>query len=503
MKVRASVVLLACIGVGLVFGALARSAGSRAPSFTAVTSYAIGKGSGAITLADVNGDGKPDVAAPHRRSSSVSVRLNLGDGRFGAQVAYKTAPQPAALAARDLNADGKPDLVTANSGSISVLLNRGDGTFGARTDFPGGGDAVAITELNGDVYPDLVTTSGVVVSVFLNRGDGSYEAKHDYPIGGDYFHAPEVADLNGDNRPDIVTANTDGKSLSVFLNDGNGGFGARRDYRTGGAYDAVASRDLNGDGYPDLVTYTSGDVSEDYHASVFLNRGDGSFAPRRAYDIEWHLVDIVDVNADERPDLVSEDWDEPACDCSGAVGFYVRLNRGDGSFRGLRFYRVRAINSEERGRGRLADLNGDGKPELIVTRGFPGAKCSRDYPLASVFLNRGGRFQPQLDYPTCGVTGSDVADVNGDGRPDVVTSGASVVSVLINTPGLCNVQAVGELTLATASQKLARAGCRVGKVRYVHKKHGKGHVISQKPTFGAVRAAGARVNLVVSLGRKR
>ena len=103
-------------------------------------SYAIGKGSGAITLADLNGDGKPDVAAPHSRASTVSVTLNRGDGRFGTHVAYRTGTHPAALAEGDLNGDGKPDLVTANdSGSISVLLNRGDGTFEPNHDYAGGG----------------------------------------------------------------------------------------------------------------------------------------------------------------------------------------------------------------------------------------------------------------------------------------------------------------------------------------------------------------------------
>jgi FG-GAP-like repeat/PASTA domain len=497
-------VLLASIMLALALGLVApAAAGPRMPSFSAVKSYAIGKGSGAITVADLNGDGKPDVAAPHSRASTVSVTLNRGDGRFDAPVAYQTAPQPADLAARDLNADGKTDLVTANNTGISVLLNRVNGTFGARTDFPGGGDSLAIVELNGDAYPDIVLTSGVAVSVFLNRGDGSYEARQDYPIGGDYIHAPEVADLNGDNRPDIVTTNTD-KSLSVRLNDGNGGFGARRDYRTGGAYDAVASRDLNGDGYPDLITYTSGDVSETYDASVFLNRGDGSFAPRRAYDIVWHLVDLVDVNADERPDLVSEDWDVPPCDCGEPSGFYVRLNRGDGSFRGLRFYRLRAINAEEGPQGRLADLNGDGKPELIVTHGFRGAKCGRTYPLTSISFNRGGRFQPQVDFPTCGVTGIDVADVNGDARPDVLTSGASAISVLMNSPGLCNVQDVVGMSPAVAKRTLARAHCRAGKVSRAYSKSVmRGRVISQKPAFAAVLPAGGKVKLVVSRGRKR
>jgi len=504
-------VLLASIALALALGLVApAAAGPPMPSFSAMKSYAIGKGSGAITLADLNGDGKPDVAAPHSRDSTVSVTLNRGDGRFGAHVAHRTGTHPASLAEGDLNGDGKPELVTANSsGSVSVLLNRGDGTFDPNRDYDSSGDSLAIADMNGDGRPDLVTTTAFTVSVLLNRGDGSYEGKHDYPIGGsDNLRAPEIADLNGDNRPDIVAAKEGGKSLSVLLNDGNGGFGARRDFPTGDSYDAVASRDLNGDGYPDLVAYSSGwGVSETYDASVFLNRRDASFAPRRKYDVVWRMVDIVDVNGDEAPDLVSEDWDVPPCDCE-PVGFYVRLNRGDGSFRGMRFYRLRAFDTEETSQGRLADLNGDGKPELIVTHAsateYPGAKCGRTYPLTTVSFNRGGRFQPQVDYPTCGVTGIDVADVNGDGRRDVVTSGASAISVLMNSPGLCNVQDVEGMSPAVAKRTLARVHCRAGKVSRAYSKDvRRGRVISQKPAFGAVLPAGGKVRLVVSLGRKR
>jgi VCBS repeat protein/PASTA domain-containing protein len=200
--------------------------------------------------------------------------------------------------------------------------------------------------------------------------------------------------------------------------------------------------------------------------------------------------------------LVSEDWDVPPCDCE-PVGFYVRLNRGDGSFRGKRFYRLRAID-EERPQGRLADLNADGKPEMIVTHGYPLAKCGRTYPLTSVSFNRGGRFQPQVDYPTCGVTGIDVADVNGDGRPDVVTSGASAISVLMNSPGLCNEQDVVGIRLAVAKRTLARMHCGAGKVSRAYSKSiGRGRVISQKPGFGGVLPGGGKVKLVVSLGRRR
>jgi hypothetical protein len=547
---------LASIGVAVVLGAVASAASLPVPSFATAKSYALGKGSGRIVLADLNGDGKLDIASPHTNASTVAVLLNRGDGRFVTRKTYDTG-QPWELKVADLNGDAKPDLVTANTSSVSVLLNRGDGTFEARRDYPTGrlwslairdlnndgrpdlvtsgptsgansvsvflnaGDGslrprsdyaiprnptpVSIVDLNGDGYPDLVTASGEdTVSLFLNRGDGTYETRRDFAVAAGT--SLDITDLSGDNKPDIVTAGGSGRTswVSVLLNDGNGNFGTRRDFETGAAssepLDGVAIRDLNGDSKPDLLAYASEFALPSEVVSVFLNHGDGSFGAKRNYSmtggyLPTNLLGLVDLNGDGRPDLVGHSWYASATE---GFGFVVRLNRGDGSFAARRLYRTGATEAT------LADLNGDGKPDLALTTNRETAPVA-----AGVFFNRGdGRFRPRLDYPTRVSEGIDIADVNGDGKPDVVAShdradlpDTPFVSVLLNRPGLCNVQYVGLVRLAVARQRLAQAGCRVGRVRYVHEKYWKGFVISQKPKFGVVRPRGARVNLVVNLGR--
>jgi beta-lactam-binding protein with PASTA domain len=81
-----------------------------------------------------------------------------------------------------------------------------------------------------------------------------------------------------------------------------------------------------------------------------------------------------------------------------------------------------------------------------------------------------------------------------------VRNGDSSLSLLINTPGLCNVQNVSGMRLLAAKRTLARINCRVGRVRYASTRVEKGLVISQKPLFGAVRPNGSKVDLVVSRG---
>jgi FG-GAP-like repeat/PASTA domain/FG-GAP repeat len=361
---------------------------------------------------------------------------------------YATGSGPNSVAIGDLNGDRKPDLATANFGTeenagktLSVLLNRGNGSFRPQLDYGTGSRpvSVAIGDLNGDRKPDLVTANiEGSVSVLLNRGDGTFEANFDYANGRSPFRVA-IGDLNGDRRRDIVTANADAPTVSVLLNKGDGSFRPKRDYRTGAGPSSFAIGDLNGDHKPDLATANSGATEEPFGSvSVLANRGDGSFRPKRDYAT------------------------------------------GDGP---------QSIA--------IGDLDGDHKPDLAT------ANYTRT---VSALVNTGdGSFQDKLDYVTGGHPYSiAIGDVNGDGKRDLATanSSANTVSVLLNRPGLCTVQNVRRQTLPAARRTIARANCRVGKIRRSYSKSiANGHVISQQPKFGTVLRTGGRVSLVVSRGR--
>ena len=147
----------------------------------------------------------------------------------------------------------------------------------------------------------------------------------------------------------------------------------------------------------------------------------------------------------------------------------------------------------------LGDLNGDGAPDLLTNGGEGPA----------VLLNRGdGIFKGSASYPGGYIFA--IADLNGDGRLDIAsadgedTDSPGRLSVLINTPGLCNVQQVAGLTVAAAKARLTSVNCHVGKITRAYDSYTKkGLVRKQSPKFGAVKPGGSKVNLVVSLGPKR
>jgi hypothetical protein len=435
-------------------------------------------------------------AAPNRAPSfAAPKRYATGTGRDS---------RPLSIAVGDLNGDRKPDLVTANGGDVvSVVMNRGGGSFRAKRDYVVGGGAfsVATADLNGDGRLDLAVADADAgaVSVLINRGDGTFGARADYAAARDPASIA-VQDLDGDGKPDVVTANTpeenlDAATVSVLLNNGDGTFRARRDYPTGPYNRSVALADLNGDGKADVVAANHGGNGS---VSVLLNRGDGTFAPRRDYAVghsrygtQVNAAAVGDMNADGKPDVVTADDRNTVS---------VLLNNGDASFRPSREYALFRGGPDWLAAGpnavALGDLNADSALD-VVTANVNGH--------VSLLLNTGaGAVRATLDYSACGFGHAVlIGDLNGDRRRDLAAAGDHLC-VLINKPGLCDVQEVRGLKVSAAKSLLARAHCRLGRVQRDYSNLvQRGRVASQKPGFAVVVPGGGKVNFVVSLGRKR
>ena len=180
-----------------------------------------------VTAGDLNADGKLDLITANSASNNASVLIGNGDGTFQTAVNYGVGTTPNSVTAGDLNGDGKLDLMIANSGSnsASVLIGNGDGTFQTVVNYTVGISPswVTVADLNGDGKLDLITANinlanpiSSDISVLIGNGDGTFQIRVNYNVG----HNPQsvaAADLNGDGKLDLITANPLSSSVTVLL----------------------------------------------------------------------------------------------------------------------------------------------------------------------------------------------------------------------------------------------------------------------------------------------
>jgi hypothetical protein len=396
-------------------------------TFQAARDFATGKVPLAVAVADLDGDGKPDLVVANQADNTVSVMPGNGDGSFEPRPAFSTRSIPYSVAAADVNGDGKPDLVVANYGSrsVSVLRGNGDGAFQPQQTFAAGNGpaAVAVADVNGDGKPDVIVANSNdnTVSVLLGNGDGTFQPQETVNVGVQPI-AVTAADINGDGKLDLIVANAGDNTVSVLLGNGDGTFQPQQTVNAGGAPSAVAVADANGDGKPDLIVANRSDNT----VSVLLGNGDGSFQPQRTFPVgaEPFALAVVDVNGDGEPDLVVANRSDNTVS--------VLLGDGHGAFQPAPFSSPGLPSGAFfAGFGpsglAVADVNGDGKPDLIVTNLLVNT--------VSVLLSNGaGNFQPPQTFATGTYpVAVAAADVNGDGRPDVIVTnrGDNTVTVLL------------------------------------------------------------------------
>jgi len=269
-----------------------------------------------VAVADVNGDGWPDVIVTDASDAGhgVHVLLNNGDGTLAAEVVYASGPSggpgPQAVAVVDVNGDGFPDIVTANgtAGNVSVLLNTGKGTFSTALQYPAGANAVAVAaaDLNGDGKPDIVTAdlSDNSVAVLLNNGDGGFAAPVEQAVGSGPV-AVTLSDVNNDGHQDIIVADQNDNNIAVLLGKGDGTFVAPVFYQTGLLPSWITAQAMSGSGLPDIVTdnYSDGSVS------VFTNKGNGNFSQAQQVYPAYGSDDtvVMPVSGSSTPAVVSVD----------------------------------------------------------------------------------------------------------------------------------------------------------------------------------------------------
>jgi hypothetical protein len=229
----------------LVFCCTAKAAPLKQPTFSARRDY-VATGN-QIAVADVNGDGIPDVIAV---ATIVTTLLGKGDGTFRPGPYSQSCPQwnyVTSFAAADLTGTGKIDLVIegwpygGGPAGIGVCLGNGDGTFAAPIFYQMGSDqpsSVAIGDFNGDGIPDAITVGESGVWLFTGKGGGAFSPGVLIPetrLGGSVV----AADFNRDGKLDLATGSAGG--FAVIFGNGDGTFQTPVGYKSASGSIQVAN----------------------------------------------------------------------------------------------------------------------------------------------------------------------------------------------------------------------------------------------------------------------
>ncbi|MES2777988.1 MAG: FG-GAP-like repeat-containing protein [Bacteroidota bacterium] len=436
--------------------------------------FATGTSPQSVVAADIDGDGKPDLVVANSGSNTISVLRNIstyGVMNFAAKVDIAVGSSPLSVCISDVDGDGKPDIVVANSGSntVSVLRNNSNSgtiTLIPKVDFTTAATprSVSMSDIDGDGKPDLAVAAAGdnKASVLRNNsfsGTIAFDTKLDFTTATSPFGI-NIADIDGDGRPDLVVANNGSNSISVLkqvlvptitsFSPASGAIGSSV-VLTGKGFNATLNQNVvffgpvkaavtgvtsttltvtipNGANYNNISVTNLATGLTAHSATPFAITLSGSFS----FDVPAEFTGGTYLNSIASGDI---DGDGKADIVTGySTGTFVSLFRnvsvpGTVSFSGKMDITTGSTSEDVK----LADINSDGKPDLLVTNSILGTLAVyRNTTTGSTFSFA----TPVLLTTGNGPSSVTVRDFDGDGKPDLGVSNSSqsfFVSIFRNT----------------------------------------------------------------------
>ena len=296
---------------------------------------------------------------------------------------YDTSSGPADVETVDVNRDGRLDVIVAErfSDTVAVFLGNGDGTLGARHSFFAGPGPVDIA----------------------------------------------VGDFNRDGKPDLAIADASDDlsfgEVSILRGNGDGTFDLIDHHVTGYGTDGVVIADFDRDGKLDVAATTGSATAYQDNLAFLRGHGDGTVAEPTYTDVRAFPSSLAagDLNRDGIPDLVLEADSVPIDN----GGIYVLRGRGDGTFATP----VEYLGDAKPTSVRLADVDRDGRLDIVATALVGGSRRLVVLPGTGT----GGFGAPVTSDSVTDLRALSIADVSGDGVPDVIgtRSGSADVQVAV------------------------------------------------------------------------